>query len=154
MPLNIGVISVESTKLFIVIIGAVVSTVPVCEPCATLPALSDTLAVTVNSPSLKVIETSILQVPSSLIVVTNCCSVPALSVTIILITLPGSRPWVEPVSVGVVSFVSAILLIVTLGAVRSTAPITVTVPLLPAVSLTVAATVKSPSLRTTIMSAV
>ncbi|KPZ51807.1 hypothetical protein AN393_03745 [Pseudoalteromonas sp. P1-25] len=153
VPLNTGVESLESVKSFTLIVGAVKSIVPVCESCALLPALSLTFATTLNSPSANACGTSILHVPSPFIAVINCCSVPALSVTITVTTLPAAKPCVEPLIVGVVSFVSSILAIVTVGAVRSMVPVTVAVLLLPASSFTLAVTVKSPSLSSLSISA-
>ena len=92
VPLNTGVESLESVKSFTLIVGAVKSIEPVCESCALLPALSLTFATTLNSPSANVCGTSILHVPSPFIAVTNCCSAPALSVTITVTTLPAAKP--------------------------------------------------------------
>jgi len=92
-------------------------------------------------------------VPSPFIAVTNCCSAPALSVTITVTTLPADNPWVEPEIAGVVSLPSPKVSMVTLGGVKSTVPVTVAVLLLPASSLTLAVTVKSPSLSSFTISA-
>ena len=87
-------------------IGAVVSTSPVTVVVELLPAGLVTVTFTVYSPSLSSAGTSSLKVPSAPTVVVIVCSLPSLSVTTMMTSLPGGAS-VSPDTFGVVSFVGA-----------------------------------------------
>ena len=128
----------------IIITGAVKSISPVSLADAVLPAASVTVATILNWPSANSLLASTDQLPSALVITCMVSSAPSLPVNITVTNAPGSMSWVEPLTVGVVSLVSIIKLILI---VKSTLPTAVACASLPESSITAATTLKSPSGR-------
>ena len=154
VPEMVGVVSLVSPTGSIITVGAAVSTSPVVVAVVSLPAVSVTDTSTVNSPSLNSFGTSTLNVPSACTSVVMVCGLPASSVTIIVTTVPSGSPVAVPEIVGVVSLLSASASIVIFGAVLSIVPCAEASLWLPASSLTMALTLKSPSTNSLVVSAV
>ena len=144
LPLTDGVTSFVSSIGLIVIAGSVKSISPVSLAEAVLPAASVTVATTLNWPSTNSLLASTDQLPSAPVTTCTVSATPSLPVNVTVTTAPGSTSWVEPLTVGVVSLVSIIKLILT---VKSTLPTALACASLPESSITAATTVKSPSGR-------
>ncbi|CAM3869056.1 hypothetical protein PSMA108079_11730 [Pseudoalteromonas mariniglutinosa] len=138
VPLIVGVVSLLCASALIVIIGAVVSIKPTSVALAVLPALSATVAVTVNSPSTSVPVTSVDQLPPAVTVAVKVCVAPLLATTVIDTSVPMATPFTDPVNVGVTSLVSAITSIAMIGAVKSMVAVACALPSFPASSTTLA----------------
>ncbi|CAM2937714.1 hypothetical protein PSAT104721_11305 [Pseudoalteromonas atlantica] len=70
-PTKVGVVSLVSAMAVTVISGLVKSTNPCSTACASLPAVSVTVALTSNSPCAKGVETLTDQLPSSFVCVNS-----------------------------------------------------------------------------------
>ena len=129
------------------ITGADVSILPIVDADASLPAASVAEAVIVISPSARASIAPTCQVPSLPITAVSVCESPFESITTTVIKLPGSTSFVVPLNVGVVSLESIKSFIEIAAGVKSTLPVCVSCAELPALSLTLATTLKSPSLK-------
>ncbi|KPZ51568.1 hypothetical protein AN393_03903 [Pseudoalteromonas sp. P1-25] len=143
VPVIVGVVSFVTLSVSTSIAGMVVSIIPVSLALPIFPRPSSTSAVTVYSPSAKALGASTLHTPP-LTVVVAVVSTPALSTNVRLIVVPSTASLV-PLIVGVVSLVSTKALMLMLGAVVFSVAISLTVVVLPALSLTLASMVSSPS---------
>ena len=111
---------------------------------AVLPCASLTVAVTVKSPSASALGTSVLNVPSASTVTWKLCESPLASTTVMVTSVPGVTS-VVPEIVGVTSLVELCVSRVNSGAWLSTLPVVLAFAVLPALSVALAVTVKSPS---------
>ncbi len=145
LPEITGVVSLPESNGLTVTIGACVSILPfVSFAVAVLPCASLTVAVTVKSPSARALGTSALNVPSACTAAWKLCELPLASTTVMVTSVPGATS-VVPVIVGVTSLVAPCVSRVNSGASLSTLPVVLAFAVLPAVSVAVAVTVKSPS---------
>ena len=144
LPDRVGVVSLPSSSGVKVNDGAVVSMLPASLAVAVLPASSLMVALTVKSPSAKSVPGEIEKEPSTCTTALKVWVAPALSVTKIVTTEPAGSS-VVPVMSGVASLVVSATSIVSVGTRVSTTPASLSVVLLPAVSVAVAETVKFPS---------
>ncbi|CAM3160810.1 hypothetical protein PSAT104721_20245 [Pseudoalteromonas atlantica] len=143
LPLRVGVTSLLEPGLVKSSVGAMVSTSPAPVAVAVLPAASLTLALTVKLPSARAVVTGTDHVPLAPTVAVMVCAAPALSVTIIVTSLPCGASLV-PEIVGVVSLLTPLSVITRLGGVKSISPVSLALPILPRPSSTSAVTVYSP----------
>ena len=145
VPVIVGVVSLVTTSSFTSIAGIVVSIIPVSVALPILPRPSSTSAVTVYSPSANSLGASTLHTPP-VTVVSTVVIFPALSSNVKLMVVPSAASLV-PLMVGVVSLVSTKVLMLMLGAMVFSVAVSLTVVVLPALSLTLASMVSSPSLK-------
>ncbi|TXC65695.1 hypothetical protein FSC37_05420 [Piscinibacter aquaticus] len=139
VPVMVGVASFVSAGASTVSDGAVTSTAPESLAEALLPAASVAVATALKPPSASAAGTSTEKVPPVFTVAVRICVTPAESVITRLTDEPAGK-LVVPLIVGVASLVRVGASMVRLGAVRSMAPPSLALALLPKPSEAVATT--------------
>ena len=134
LPEIVGVVSLPEPRGSRDRVGAAEFMSPLTVSVAVLPAASVAVAVTSKFPSAIGLGTSALKSPLPSTVAVNVCTVPTLSVTVIVTVLPVARS-VLPLIVGVLSLPVPSGSRVIIGAVLSTLPpVSESEPWLPAAS--------------------